>query len=156
VSAVATLPKLPKRYAAPEPWTRTPEQEKLVHDHLRQVKRLYKEKDVGPELMRLLNDPTILGTPESVQFLGYADGTRLFQLYSNYWKLAEDDQVPHPSGFPEPDAFGPNRGPRPVRGIMLGRVALWAILSGRLFWDFAAEDIERQKGINHGGAPKAS
>lgn len=133
-------------------WTRTPEQDRMVADYLELIFDQYADAD--PRLYELLTDEEIVGTPEMVEMLGYTRGTRAFQLYTKARRLAAADQVPHPSAVPEADAFAGKRGPRDIRGAMVGRVRHWMLQSGRGRWDPIAGKIVPQTGINHGGAPQ--
>lgn len=133
-------------------WTRTPEQEQLVRDHLDLVKKLYADTD--PVLRARLSDPTIWGTPELVEAFGLSGDTRAFQWYTAGRELAESGQAPHPSGVPVPDASGGHRGARIIRGVMAGRAILWGWQSGKLHWDSINRTFVRQTHIKFGGAPK--
>lgn len=152
MSTVATEEKPAERT-----WTRTPEQERIVADYLAMIAEQYAGAD--PELVALLRDPEIVGTPEMVEMLGYSvtpksKGTRVFQLYTKARDLAADDQVPHPSAVPEADAFAGRRGAREIRGVMRGRVNYWRLQSGRWWWNPIEKTLIRQEEINVGGAPK--
>ncbi len=135
-------------------WVRTPEQEKMVSDHLARVARDYANAD--PAYRALLEDRTILGTPEVMEMLGYAGGTRVFQLYTKATKLGREDQTPHPSAVPEADATAGRRGPRDIRGTMKGRLILWAVQSGRWRYDLVEQRLVPTQDVNHGGAPLRS
>lgn len=136
----------------PTNWTRTPEQEQIVAEHLARIARKYTGAD--PLLIEALTDSAIMGTPEVETELGYTRRTRVFQLYTAARDLAEIDQLPHPTAIPEIDATGGHRGTRVIRGIMRGRFVLWAFQSGRFRWDSITRTVVRQDQINHGGAPK--
>lgn len=133
-------------------WTRTAQQQEIVRAYLAEIEDQYGDAD--PRLYALLTDPQIVGTPEMVEMLGYTRGTRAFQLYTKARRLAAADQVPHPSAVPEADAFAGKRGPRDIRGCMVGRLRLWMLQSGRHRWDSISGKIVPQTGINHGGAPQ--
>lgn len=150
MSAVATTEDKP---AAARNWVRTPEQQKLVDDHITMVREQYADAD--PLYLELLLDETIMGTPEIVAYLGYTGGTRAFQLYTLARTLAEAGQTPHPSAIPETDATAGKRGPRIIRGAMRGRVVEWAVQSGRKRWDSILRDVVPQEDLSHGGAPQS-
>lgn len=150
MSPVATAEKSSESHA----WTRTPQQEAIVSEYLARIAEHYATAD--RELVELLTDPEIVGTPEMMEMLGYSGGTRVFQLYSKARDLAEDDQVPHPSAVPDADATRGRRGAREIRGCMKGRVNYWRLQSGRWWWDSVNKVLARQDDINVGGAPKQS
>lgn len=153
MSAVATEDEVTtSEDTAPRAWTRTPEQDQVVADYQAMIKRMYKNAD--PDYVAELTDPTILGTPELADLLGYMRKTRVFQLYTDLRELADADQAPHPSAMPDTDAGGGHRGARQIRGIMRGRVIHWALQSGRFWYDFTTRTLRPQDGINHGGAPR--
>jgi hypothetical protein len=135
-------------------WTRTPEQTALVHEYLQIIDEQYTRLNADPRLVALLTDMTIIGTPEMCELLGYEKTTRAFQLYTKRRRLAEADQVPHPSAVPEADANGGRRGPREIRGLIRGRMLHWMLQSCRFRWDPIVGAIVPQTGINAGGAPK--
>lgn len=135
-----------------QPWTRTPEQEQLVADHMSKMDKEY--ANVDPAFLAALKDPTVLNSDEIKEFLGYAATTRVFQLFSNRRDLAKYDQVPHPSAPPEPDVTFGRRGPREMRGMCRGRLIHWAYQSGRWRWDPFTQEMVRQTGIQFGGAPR--
>ncbi len=147
--APATPTEVPDVPAPGADWTRTPEQEELVRRHLSKVRSDYAKSD--PELRALLEDPAILDTKGQLEFLGYSTaGNRIYQLATNRRDLADADQVPHPSAPPEPDV---SRSKRNITGIMAGRLALWAIVSGRKRWDPIRKTLVDQDAIQFGGAP---
>jgi hypothetical protein len=152
VTPVATIEDTP---AASVNWTRTPEQEAMVREHLERVARDY--ANAQPEFRALLQNPTILATPEIQELLGYLRTTRIYQLGTKTRDLELADQLPHPSGMPKPDATGdrPDLPPRQrqIQGTMLGRLALWAVVSGRRRWDPFTKQLVPQYGIQFGGAP---
>lgn len=135
-------------------WSRTPEQQALIDAHIRQVQRQYIDMGADPELVALLLDEEILGTPDVQREMGYTKKTRVFQLYAETDRRAADDQMPHPTAFPFTDASPGRRGAREIRGIMFGRFLLWAMQTGRLDWDPINKELVEQTGINHGGAPR--
>lgn len=137
--------------AAGQKWTRTPEQQALVDEHLDLVRRLYADAD--PALRAKLQDTTIWGTAEVEENFGLSGKTRVFQWYSTGRELDEADQTPHPAGAPEPDAFGGYRGNREIRGSIAGRWRMWAMMGGKLHWDPIARDFVRETRFNSGGAP---
>jgi hypothetical protein len=135
-------------------WTRTPEQRAMITSYLEMIKRQYTDLGADSRLVARLTDEETIGTPEMCQMLGYEDTTRAFQLYTKQRRLAEADQVPHPSALPEADASGGKRGPRDIRGVMRGRMIHWILQSCRGRWDPILGEVVRQDGINAGGAPK--
>jgi hypothetical protein len=133
-------------------WTRTPEQEQLITDHLLMVEREWSTTD--PELVAELNSTDVMDSEAIRIFLGYTATTRVYQLYSNDRDLAEVDQLPHPSALPPSDSTFGRRGPRQIRGMIRGRVVHWAIQSGRIIWDPFAKQLIVQDKIQFGGAPR--
>ena len=157
MSPVATRPK-PADTQASTPrdqrvWSRTPEQETIIREHLAMVSRHYVNAD--PLLRSALQDETILGTDELSKFLGVG-ANRIHQLRMKTGDLTKDGQVPHPSAIPEVDATAGMRGPYAVGGLTRGRAVLWAMQSGRMRWDPETRTLVPQLEINHGGAPKRS
>lgn len=135
-------------------WTRTPEQRARITSYLQMIKRQYTDRNADPRLVALLTDEETIGTPEMCAMLGYEDTTRAFQLYTKQRRLADIDQVPHPSALPEADANGGKRGPRDIRGVMRGRMWHWILQSCRGRWDPTLGEIVPQTGINAGGSPR--
>lgn len=145
MSPVATEPK-------PRTWTRTPEQEQLVRDHLAEIEAEWSTAD--PRLLAELRSTEVMGSEEIMELLGYAATTRVFQLTANARNWADVDQLPHPSALPEADASFGRRGPSTIRGIARGRLVRWAIQSGRVRWDPNSRTLVPQKEIQFGGAPR--
>lgn len=145
MSPVATEPETRQ-------WTRTPEQNQVVRDHLTMIEQDW--STVDPDLLALLKDTDVMDSKAIMAFLGYTATTRVFQLSSNYRNWGEADQLPHPSAMPEADASFGRRGPREIRGTARGRIVHWAIHSGRFRWDPFAKKLVPQTGIQFGGAPR--
>lgn len=135
-------------------WSRTEEQTAEIAAYTAMIDRMY--PNVGPDLLAVLKDTTVLSTEDLVALFGYKRKTRVFQLYSELADLAAGGQTPHPSAMPDLDATGGHRGARAIRGVMRGRVIHWALQSGRYWWDFVDQALVQQEGINHGGAPRRS
>ena len=133
-------------------WTRTPEQEQMIADHLAMIDQ--KWSTVDPNLLAELKSTDVMDSEAIRTLLGYTATTRVFQLYSNWRDLGEADQLPHPSAIPEADATFGRRGPREIRGMCRGRVVHWGIHSGRLIWDPFAQQLVLQTDIQFGGAPR--
>lgn len=154
MSTVATVQPAPDTGTDQPVWSPTAEGPELLRRHARQVQRQFVRMGADPALVKLLLDPTILGTADIQQELGYTLPTRVFQLYSDAATLAADDQVPHPRAIPDPDSSPGRRGGRPIRGVHRGRFLLWCVRSGRLWWDSINKELVRQTSVNYGGASR--
>lgn len=145
MSPVATEPK-------PRQWTRTPEQEQMVQDHLAEIAAGWSTAE--HELFRELTNTEVMGSEEIMDFLQYTATTRIYQLNANTRSWGEIDQIPHPSAMPEADATFGRRGPSAIVGVIRGRMVLWAIQTGRLVWDPFDRKLVPQTEIQFGGAPR--
>lgn len=145
MSPVATEPKSRQ-------WTRTPEQDQMVLDHLAEIDAEWSNAD--RELFLELTSTEVMGSEEIMDLLGYTATTRVYQLNANARNWVEIDQLPHPSAMPEADATFGRRGPSAIVGVSRGRMVLWAIQTGRLIWDPFTKKLVPQTEIQFGGAPR--
>ncbi len=112
--------------------TRSAEQERLLRDHHALVREMYSARD--PQLVQVLEDTTVLWVEDLIELFGLTD-LRIYALYSEGTELAQAGYTVHPGGIPVPDTSGGKRGKFPIRGITRGRLALWALGSGRGVWN---------------------
>jgi hypothetical protein len=145
VSAVAT-----DEPAVERTWTRTPEQEQLVRDHVDMIKKLYGH--LPPKLKELFLDETIWGTPELIAQFGVSE-VRVRQWNMIGKENDEAGKSPHPVGIPAPDAHAGRSGPSLIRGVMSGRARFWGWQGGKLKWDSATGQLVRNHLVNNGGRP---
>lgn len=152
LKGVAVPAKSAPTLAVPRQWTRTPEQDELVRAHNARIRRQYKGCD--PRLIRELTRTDILTTAEWVILFELNSPTRPFQWYTTGNALTAIDQMPHPAGFPEPDASGGFRGDMEIRGTTYGRGMEWGWGRGARHWSPRVGLFVKQKYLLLGGKPR--
>jgi hypothetical protein len=131
VVAVAEKPAEPVSDTAHRARPRTPEQQRLIDDHLAFVREMYAGRD--PRYVAVLNSERVLWTEDLVRLFGITD-QRAYVLYSAGRDLFEEGHLVHPGGIPVADTSGGFRGQHEIRGITEGRLVFWAVGARRAFW----------------------